>query len=657
MLASPIRAQISPGPLASAHASLEGPVQCVKCHGNRRDAMVGQCLTCHKDIDWLTEQNRGLHGSPSVKGTACATCHPDHAGKDFAMVQWPEGSPEKFDHARAGWPLRQKHAEASCKDCHAAKYAVSPPANLSARKTGQGYTGLGTTCTSCHEDIHRAALGPNCTKCHDAASWTATPGFDHDTTAYPLTDKHTEVKCDACHLDPRLAPKSDGKGHLVPVYKPVSSATCKDCHADPHTGALGPRCADCHSTLGFSVIDKNRFDHDRTKYPLRGRHAAVACADCHKDFSTPALKKPAFAACASCHKDAHNGTATLAGKPVDCASCHTVAGYTPSSFTVASHATTKYPLEGKHAGTKCGGCHTRSNSATAVATYGTAKVVMRPAFGRCLDCHADDHGGQLRATADKGECATCHRVTGWTPSTFDSADHAPLRIRLDGRHQEIPCAACHAAGRKNLPPMSKTASLGKANFLFKVPEITCTACHADPHQGRFVAGGARAKAAGCTTCHSTRVFRPSTADVAVHAEFGFPLNGAHRATACSACHTELGQPPEAPRSSLVLAGTRFGGLSFEAKRACVNCHASPHGTQFSVWDTKGSCAACHSEERFAPADKFDHNTGASFSLKGAHETVPCAQCHVRDPKSPDPTALIYRPLSGKCETCHGKESR
>ena len=108
------------------------------------------------------------------------------------------------------------------------------------------------------------------------------------------------------------------------------------------------------------MIEKNRFDHARTKYPLTGKHAAVSCAACHKDFSTPALKKPAFATCASCHADAHKGTATLAGKPVDCASCHTVNGYVPSTYTVANHATAKYPLEGKHATVACGDCHTRS---------------------------------------------------------------------------------------------------------------------------------------------------------------------------------------------------------------------------------------------------------------------------------------------------------
>lgn len=236
-MSAPLAAQISPGPLTSAHATLEGPTQCTQCHGNRRDAMGTQCVACHKDINWLRERGRGFHGETDVKGMACATCHPEHAGKDFEMVKWPEGTPEKFDHKRAGWALTQTHAEAKCTACHVAKYEVSPSASLSVRKTGQGYIGLDTTCTSCHEDIHRSALGQVCTKCHDTGTWTVTPGFDHDTTAYPLADKHTEVKCEKCHLDPRLAPKSDGKGHLVPVYKPVTFETCASCHADPHSGA------------------------------------------------------------------------------------------------------------------------------------------------------------------------------------------------------------------------------------------------------------------------------------------------------------------------------------------------------------------------------------------------------------------------------------
>jgi hypothetical protein len=96
-------------------------------------------------------------------------------------------------------------------------------AKLSVRKTGQGYTGLETTLPSCHADVHRAALGPSCTTCHDAGSWTVTPGFNHDTTAYELTGRHDEVKCDKCHLDARLSPGIDGKGHWCRCTSPSPS--------------------------------------------------------------------------------------------------------------------------------------------------------------------------------------------------------------------------------------------------------------------------------------------------------------------------------------------------------------------------------------------------------------------------------------------------
>jgi hypothetical protein len=107
----------------------------------------------------------------------------------------------------------------------------------------------------------------------------------------------------------------------------------------------------------------------------------------------------------------------------------------------------------------------------------------------------------------------------------------------------------------------------------------------------------------------------------------------------------------------VRAGGRWGELRFEAQESCVACHTNPHGIQFDAWSTKGGCAACHSVETFAPAQKFNHDTDATFPLKGAHEKVPCSQCHVRDPKSTDPRALLYRPLSGRCDTCHGKDVR
>jgi len=101
----------------------------------------------------------------------------------------------------------------------------------------------------------------------------------------------------------------------------------------------------------------------------------------------------------------------------------------------------------------------------------------------------------------------------------------------------------------------------------------------------------------------------------------------------------------------------FADLRFESGTACADCHETPHGTQFAAWDARGGCAACHDVEAFVPATRFDHNTAASFSLRGAHDRVPCARCHVARSAGAAGEVVLYRPLSGECESCHAKESR
>jgi cytochrome c7-like protein/class III cytochrome C family protein len=647
--------QISPGPLAKPHAELEGTLKCTRCHTGGKEAMSANCLACHKDLGWLAERNRGYHATREVKGQSCSTCHPDHAGASFDLIKWPDGSRERFDHRRAGWPLLQSHAEQKCADCHNPRFRTSPAARLTPSAGAGEFIGLETSCSSCHTDVHRGNLGTDCTKCHDAGKWQHTPGFNHDSTSYPLTRKHIQVECEKCHLNPAIATKHDVAGRLIPVFSPVPHQSCADCHKDPHAGRLGPTCTGCHSTAGFKQIDRANFDHERTRYPLKGEHASVRCVDCHQDFSTPALKKPPFQACSSCHRDVHNGTATLAGRTVDCAECHSLNGFAEGTLTVERHRQTRYALAGKHQTVRCGACHRKETNPALAARLGESKVVIRPAFARCLDCHADDHGGQLAARTDKGECASCHTEAGWTPSRFDAAQHASLKLPLEGRHRDLRCRDCHGIDRKGLPAMTRTASTGKAGFVFKLTETDCAACHIDPHQGRFARR--TAKVFGCAACHDARGFRPSTIDVALHREYRFPLEGAHRATPCLACHRELKAAP-IPRSSLIAVRSSYPVLAFSAPVTCGECHQNPHGTQFAGRKDAGACESCHGADAFQPASRFDHNRDAAFSLKGAHQDVPCNRCHPTDTGSNDPKRLIYRPVSGKCENCHaGKETR
>ncbi|MBI3635448.1 MAG: hypothetical protein HY216_04405, partial [Candidatus Rokubacteria bacterium] len=338
----------------------------------------------------MKTHQRGFHAR--VADRPCARCHPDHGGRDFRLVVWDAGAPEKFVHRDAGWPLEGRHAALECRSCHKPEFQRSGAAALIRKKDRtQSWLGLETACASCHRDPHAGRLGADCTRCHTPLAWKPVTGFDHARTRYPLTGRHTAVACEKCHLSPALPLARDAKGAPVPIYSPLPHGECSDCHRDPHQNRFGAACASCHSTDSFHTIRREGFNHDRTRYPLRGRHASVECNACH-DPKTAWGPKPAFATCGGCHRDAHGGLATIAGKPADCASCHRVEGFRPSTFTVAQHRASTYPLEGAHVAAECAGCHGKRPAGAASAALGTARVVMRLPHGACTDCHADPHG-------------------------------------------------------------------------------------------------------------------------------------------------------------------------------------------------------------------------------------------------------------------------
>jgi hypothetical protein len=647
--ATPLRAQISPGPLAAPHVSLEGALRCGSCHGPRGKAeMTALCRACHKEIAWLQDQRDGFHGRHVTE--PCGSCHPDHAGREFALISWAGGSPDHFDHAAAGWPLADSHATLRCNECHRPAFRTGAAAGLAPHPAeAPGWVGLRGTCTACHVDSHRGTLNTDCARCHDASHWTTAPRFDHAHSSYPLTGQHATVRCAACH---RLGPAAPHDTLAsIPVFKPVAHGDCESCHADPHRGRFTGPCRECHVTTGFAVIDRGTFNHNRTRFPLNGRHASVACAACH-DRPGQQGKNPPFATCAACHTDPHGGTATLAGAVVDCDGCHDESGFRTSTFTVARHQTTRFRLDGKHAQLACVACHVKNPPGTPAALLGTAGILLRPAFAHCSSCHTDDHGGQLAARPDRGECSSCHTPAGWTPSTFTVAAHATLRLALEGRHAEIPCAACHAAAPAGLPPAP--GPLGKAAVALRPRGSDCTACHVDPHQGRFAAAGARP--VGCRGCHTMQSFRPSTIGIDEHARYAFALEGAHRAVPCQGCHAELRRTET--RSSLVRLTWTGAPLSFAVTgRSCDACHRNPHSDQFAAEPRGGSCERCHGMDVFRPASKFDHDRDTQFPLRGGHVNVPCARCHPLV-AGPGGTRIVrYRPVIARCENCHGSGVR
>jgi len=134
-----------------------------------------------------------------------------------------------------------------------------------------------------------------------------------------------------------------------------------------------------------------------------------------------------------------------------------------------------------------------------------------------------------------------------------------------------------------------------------------------------------------------------------HIKTGFPLEGAHAAVPCQACHAELKAAPAA--STLRAAHGRT--LPFAQKRArCTECHEDVHAGQFKGRRDHGACEGCHDNQAFAPASRFDHNRHAAFKLEGEHARTPCAGCHRTEQTAKGPV-VIWRPVAKECESCHG----
>ena len=221
---------------------------------------------------------------------------------------------------------------------------------------------------------------------------------------------------------------------------------------------------------------------------------------------------PAGVACAHCHEDVHRD-----GR--ECQTCHGTEAWTPLLFTVADHAATKFPLEGRHQRVDCAQCHVE-HRLTGLPT-------------QCAECHLDRHRGKLGS-----DCAQCHDPSGFAPVTRIVFDHAQRTgFALVGPHAGVECAACHQGDN------------GRAMRL--VATATCATCHAAGH-GDF--------GPDCASCHRPDLAAFTDAAFDHLAKTSFPLERRHSGLACAACH---------PTGSVASALTD----------RCQGCHVEPHGGQ------------------------------------------------------------------------------
>lgn len=311
------------------------------------------------------------------------------------------------------------------------------------------------------------------------------------------------------------------------------------------------------------------------------------------------LHGPQGVACAHCHADPH-GMSSGQGAPARaCQDCHGTEKWRPSLFTVEQHASTRFPLEGRHQRVACGLCHVDSGQGSAPRV----EVQLLGMPMECAGCHVDRHRGKLGT-----ECATCHAPTGFKPVLIDFDHAARTGFSLTGPHEGVACESCHQGDN------------GRA--LRVVQTATCGTCHTPSHAD-FVAGPG--ETGDCARCHPPQSETFAGARFDHRRETAFPLERRHAALGCADCHPRDPGP---------------GGSKMPDER-CQGCHLDVHSGQLGT-----ACADCHRPDRWR-AVRFDHDR-TLFTLRGRHFVTPCASCHSNQ---------RWVGLRTECWDCHALELR
>lgn len=463
---------------------------CTKCHRIGNTIQKDECLSCHKEIKELVNQNRGYHSSKEVKNQNCFKCHSEHNGTDFNLINFKTSN---FNHDLTGFKLLGSHQKIECKECHKKDFIK----NHKLKNKKSTFLGLEKNCFDCHSDFHQGTLGNKCENCHDEIKFNKPVFFNHDKTRFKLTGQHQNIECEKCHF------VSIKNGKKIKNFKDIKFGSCINCHNDIHENKFGSNCEKCHTTLSFKkLVNQNNFDHDLTNFKIIGKHNNVNCDKCHKNNYTKKLK---FENCYDCHEDYHKGEFRKDSKINDCKNCHSEYGFNKTFYTIENHSKSLFPLTGSHLAIGCNNCHyKRSEWKFKLDT-------------NCQDCHFNPHKKSSLIIVDNS-CTYCHTTNLWDEVKFN---HNQTKFVLEGKHQKEKCISCHKSDVIN----------GEKNILFS-QKSSCLNCHEDIHNNQFSENGNT----NCQLCHE---FENWNATKFNHEKTRFKLDGGHSKVNCTKCHKKV----------------------------------------------------------------------------------------------------------------------
>lgn len=432
-----------------------------------------------------------------------------------------------------------------------------------------------------------------CALCHSAEGWKPArvkPEFDHGKRyGFALTGAHATDDCLSCHTTLEFK---------------QSNTQCQSCHQDPHRGEMGAECARCHSSRSFSDRSAMVQQHQMSRFPLTGSHAALECEGCHRPSAQGKLQfVNTQAECQTCHLTDYQAARApdhqAGGFPTECTQCHTTLTWSTARF---DHDRSAFPLTGAHRTTTCVQCH--------------GDGVYRGKPKDCYSCHQLDY---TRATVPNHvqaqfpqQCAMCHTTTAFQPSSYN---HDLTAFPLTGAHRTQACVDCHSNG------------------VYRGTPTDCYSCHQSDYTGTTTPNHVQAQfPQQCAVCHNTTAFQPAAYN---HDLTAFPLTGAHRAAACNDCHGD--------------------GVYRGKSGACESCHTTDYNATTNPSHTGAhfpmQCATCHGTTAWTPST-WNHDTSFFPIYTGRHRSTwdACSDCHTNSQNYQAFTCLSCHPHSDKTKT-------
>ena len=448
------------------HQSTLSTTDCASCHTTEKFTPAGnfnhdkadfallgkhktvECIECHQKE---TRNGADFQRFADVEFSNCSSCHEDvhlnsllsdckgcHIEESFSRL----ARNVRFNHSRTDFPLKGKHKQVDCFQCHSPD---ATPLTVFEDRAGT----QAANCAQCHEDVHESKFGNQCSDCHNEDSFRFQEGsmdnFNHNLTGFQLLGRHVAIDCRKCHTAERFT-------------DPLEHNYCASCHTDYHEGQFAkvdraaPDCAQCHTVDGFDMTLYTLEDHNKTRFKLEGAHEATPCFECHLqnekwDFGKIGEK------CVDCHDDIHKGYLSTEFYPSQtCQTCHLSSSWKDNQF---DHTLTGYPLQGAHAKQTCAACHNKDEH--------YPRIHFNETTPTCTNCHDNVHDRQFEKDGVTN-CEECHVFDNWEPSRFD---HDKTAFKLDGEHKNVECSGCH----------KETEVEGKIVVQFKFNSFECADCH------------------------------------------------------------------------------------------------------------------------------------------------------------------------------------